>query len=627
MGWTGTIINGVLLGGLYGLFGVGLALVFGVTRIVNIMHGEFIALSAFIALGIAALFPDAHPLLLILPVVVISFALGYALQAVFVNRSMRLPDPLAPLLLTFGLSVIVRNLMIEGFGVNPRHIRAGDFGQLSIDVFGVPVGVLPLVTLALAVGLFVFLQVLLRRTKLGRIVRATADNAEIVRLMGVRPASVYNIVMGLSFALAGVAGLMLALRTTFTPFSGVERLLISFEVVVMGGLGSFWGAMLADRARRRATGRASPQSQFRFSVRQSRLLRFRHAAPERPVWSAAVRKQVVPIATLGVFVALAVAAPWLVGDGGVGLLFEVLLMLAMAQLWNLLAGYTGLVSMGLQCFVGLGGYTTIFAANTLSVSPYWVLPLAPIVCGLIGAASALFLFRLRDAYFSISTWVFAEVVAMLVFIAPGLGHVTGMTLTTARGIDYEIFLLTNFWIAAALAAGVVIGIYALLHSPLGLGMLSVRDDDIAAASVGVNVWRNRFIAYVAAAAGCGLAGGISFMAALFITVTTGFDLNWVVAMIFIVIIGGIGTLEGPIVGTAIYYVLTNVFALSGSWYLVTLGAVAVTAMLVAPRGIWPFVRDRFGIEWLTISRKLADAATPAGAATITPDAATSPERI
>ena len=343
-----------------------------------------------------------------------------------------------------------------------------------------------------------------------------------------------------------------------------------------------------------------------------------------------MKHQLVPIATLGVFVAFAAAAPWLVGDGGIGLLFEVLLMLAMAQLWNLLAGYTGLVSMGLQCFVGLGGYTTIFAANTLSVSPYWVLPLAPIVCGLIGAFSALFLFRLRDAYFSISTWVFAEVVAMLAFIAPGLGHVTGMTLTTARGIDYETFLLANFWIASALAAGVVIGIYALLHSPLGLGMLSVRDDDIAAASIGVNVWRNRFIAYVAAAAGCGLAGGIRFMAALFITVTTGFDLNWVVAMIFIVIIGGIGTLEGPIVGTAygIRELLTNVLALSGSWYLVTLGAAAVTAMLIAPRGIWPFIRDRFGIEWLSISRKLADAATPARAATITPEAATtSPKRI
>jgi branched-chain amino acid transport system permease protein len=242
--WIGTIINGVLLGGLYGLFGVGLALVFGVTRIVNIMHGEFIALSAFIAFGISAVFPNVHPLLLILPVVLISFGLGYALQAIFINRAMRLPDPLAPLLLTFGLSVILRNLMVESFGVSPRRIGQGQFGQLSIDVFGVSIGVLPVVTLTLSIALFLALQFVLRRTEIGRIVRATADNAEVVRLMGVKPSSVYNIVMGLSFALAGIAGLMLALRTTFTPFSGVERLLISFEVVVLGGLGSFWGALL-----------------------------------------------------------------------------------------------------------------------------------------------------------------------------------------------------------------------------------------------------------------------------------------------------------------------------------------------------------------------------------------------
>lgn len=248
MVWLGTIINGILLGGLYGLFGVGLALVFGVTRIVNIMHGEFIAMSAFVALGISALLPGIHPLLLIVPVVVTSFALGYALQAVFINRAMKLPDPLAPLLLTFGLSVIARNLMVEILGVSPRTIRQGDFGQLSIDVFGIPIGVLPVVTLALAVALFLFLQFVLRRTEIGRVIRATADNAEVVRLMGVRPSSIYNIVMGVSFALAGIAGLMLALRTSFTPFSGVERLLISFEVVVLGGLGSFWGAMIGGIA-------------------------------------------------------------------------------------------------------------------------------------------------------------------------------------------------------------------------------------------------------------------------------------------------------------------------------------------------------------------------------------------
>jgi branched-chain amino acid transport system permease protein len=134
--------------------------------------------------------------------------------------------------------------MVELFGVSPRRIGQGDFGRLSIDVFGVSIGALPLVTLALSIALFLALQFVLRRTEIGRIVRATADNAEVVRLMGVKPSSVYNLVMGLSFALAGVAGLMLALRTTFTPFSGVERLLISFEVVVLGGLGSFWGAML-----------------------------------------------------------------------------------------------------------------------------------------------------------------------------------------------------------------------------------------------------------------------------------------------------------------------------------------------------------------------------------------------
>lgn len=246
--WVETIINGILLGGLYGLFGVGLALVFGVTRIVNILHGEFIALSAFIGLGVATAAPDLHPLLLIVPVVMISFVLGFGLQAALINSSMRRADPLAPLLLTFGLSVIVRNLMVELFGVSPRTIRQGEFAQSSIDLFGFHIGLLPLVTFLIAVSLFVLLQFLLWHTQLGRVVRATAEEPEVARLMGIRPNLVYNIVMGLSFALASVAGVLLAMRTPFTPFSGAERLLISFEVVVLGGLGSFWGAMLGGIA-------------------------------------------------------------------------------------------------------------------------------------------------------------------------------------------------------------------------------------------------------------------------------------------------------------------------------------------------------------------------------------------
>jgi branched-chain amino acid transport system permease protein len=195
-----------------------------------------------------------------------------------------------------------------------------------------------------------------------------------------------------------------------------------------------------------------------------------------------MKRPLPPLLTLIVFLAAATIAPWVIGEGGISLLFEVLLMLAMAQLWNLLAGYTGLVSMGLQCFVGLGGYTAIFVSNYFSISPYWALPLAPLVCGLVGAFSAVFLFRLRDAYFSISTWVFAEIVAVLVFMTPGLGHVTGITLETARAIDFDTFLLVNFWLAAAIAGATVLAIYLLMRSRLGLGMTSVRDDEIAATS-------------------------------------------------------------------------------------------------------------------------------------------------
>jgi branched-chain amino acid transport system permease protein len=246
--WVSTIINGAMLGGLYGLFGVGLALVFGVTRIVNIAHGEFIALSAFIGLGMANIFPNLHPVLLVIPAAIVSFALGYLLQALLINRAIKLDDPIAPLLLTFGISVIVRNLMAESFGVSPRMIRHEDFAQSSVDVAGMQLGLLPIVTLFLAVILFLGLEFLLKRTEIGRVVRATADNSRIARLMGVQPTRVYSLVMGLSFALAAVAGVLLSMRTTFTPFSGVERLLISFEVVVLGGLGSFWGAMLGGIA-------------------------------------------------------------------------------------------------------------------------------------------------------------------------------------------------------------------------------------------------------------------------------------------------------------------------------------------------------------------------------------------
>ncbi len=243
MAWIETLLNGVMLGGLYALFGLGLAVVFGVMRVVNLAHGEFVVLAAYFGAFLATMFPGVSPLLLIVPVALAAFAVGYALQATLVNRAVRADDPLTPVLLTFGVSVVLRNLMVEFFGADPRAIDAGALSTGGFDLLGLRIGLYPLIVLVVAVLSFAILQWLLRRTHFGLVARATSDDRRIVRTQGVKPGRVYNIVMGISLVFAAMAGLLLAMRTSFTPFSGVERLLGAFEVVIIGGLGSFWGAL------------------------------------------------------------------------------------------------------------------------------------------------------------------------------------------------------------------------------------------------------------------------------------------------------------------------------------------------------------------------------------------------
>jgi branched-chain amino acid transport system permease protein len=243
MDWISTAVNGALLGGLYGLFGLGLALVFGVMRVVNLAHGEFIVLGAYAGVFLVAALPQVPPWLMVLPVALAGYAAGWALQGGVVNRALKTGDPLTPLMLTFGLSVVLRNGMVQVFGADSRAIDGGVLTSAGVDILGLTVGVYPLAVLALAAALFGGLQWLLRRTEFGRVVRATADAPEVARLMGVAPERVFRRVMGLAIAFAALAGFLLAQRTLFTPFSGVERMLVAFEVVIIGGLGSFWGAL------------------------------------------------------------------------------------------------------------------------------------------------------------------------------------------------------------------------------------------------------------------------------------------------------------------------------------------------------------------------------------------------
>jgi branched-chain amino acid transport system permease protein len=241
MEWANTIVQGVLLGGLYSLFAIGLSLAYGVMRLVNIAHGDFIVLSAYVGL-IVVNAAGVHPFVALPVVVALMFVLGYLVQRGVLNLTLG-PDILPPLLVTFGLSIIIQNVLLEVFSADSKALTIGELETGSIYLGEqLAVGWFPLIVFAVAATMTVGLELLFARTPLGMAFRATSDDQQIAQLMGIRDRHVYGVAMGLSFALMAVGGVFLGIRTTFTPDLGPGYLLYSFEAVVIGGLGSFWGS-------------------------------------------------------------------------------------------------------------------------------------------------------------------------------------------------------------------------------------------------------------------------------------------------------------------------------------------------------------------------------------------------
>lgn len=236
------VVNGLMLGGLYGLFGLGLALAFGIMRIVNIAHGEFVVLAAYLGMTLLTMTPLPLPAVVI-AVAASAFALGWLLQAAVLNRVVG-PNPVPAMIVTIGISIVIRNLLVKLYGADIHSIEVGSIQNMGVSLFGLTIGVLPLLIFATALALFVGVHLLLTHTTLGRAFRAAADDFEILETLGFNRRRVYNAAMGLAVTLSAVAGLLLAMRSSFSPFSGVERLLIAFEVVIIGGLASLRGCFL-----------------------------------------------------------------------------------------------------------------------------------------------------------------------------------------------------------------------------------------------------------------------------------------------------------------------------------------------------------------------------------------------
>jgi branched-chain amino acid transport system permease protein len=240
--WINVILQGVLVGGLYAMFAAGLSLIFGVMRLVNIAHGDLIVLAAYVALVTTETL-GVGPLTSLALVVPLMAVIGYALQRLVLNRTLG-EDLLPPLLVTFGVSVIIQNGLLAVFTADSRKLQAGDIEVATIRVFeGVYVGLLPLLQFAIAVAVIAALQFVFYRTALGRAFRATADSQSVAQLMGLDNRHVFALAMALSLAVVAIAGVFLAVRANFDPAIGPARLIFGFEAVIIGGLGSLWGTL------------------------------------------------------------------------------------------------------------------------------------------------------------------------------------------------------------------------------------------------------------------------------------------------------------------------------------------------------------------------------------------------
>jgi branched-chain amino acid transport system permease protein len=241
--WVDTVLQGLLLGGLYALFATGLSLIFGVMRIVNLAHGDLSILAAFLAVVVVEAL-GWNPFVALILVVPVMVLLGYALQMLVLNRLLG-RGILPPILVTFGFSIIIQNALLETFSADSRRLNPGGIETASLSLgSGLAIGWFPFITLAVAVLILVGLQVVISRLSVGRAFRATSDDQETAELMGIDNRRLYGVAMALSLGIVAVAGVFLGIRTTFTFSSGPDRLLFAFEAVIIGGLGSLWGTLV-----------------------------------------------------------------------------------------------------------------------------------------------------------------------------------------------------------------------------------------------------------------------------------------------------------------------------------------------------------------------------------------------
>jgi len=315
-------------------------------------------------------------------------------------------------------------------------------------------------------------------------------------------------------------------------------------------------------------------------------------------------------ALAGVIVLLAFA-PFVLGSNALNNLIQLYFLVVLAVMWNALAGYGGLVSVGQQAFIGIGAYAVVFLSLQHSLNPYLAMLLATLIGAAVSVPVAAVVLWLRGGAFAIGTWVVAEVFAILVSLDPNpaIGGGTGTSALIPFTLRYtpDQRLHYTYWAALGAAAVLLALLFVVLRSRLGASLQAIRDDEGAAASIGVRVLLGKGILFVIASAGCAAAGAIILAWQLSIEPLgpdSIFGVNWSAKMIFMVLVGGLGTFEGPIIGAILLFLLQTYVSSSGVWYFVVLGGVAIAVALLLPRGIWGTLQERLDVRLLPVGYRL-----------------------
>jgi branched-chain amino acid transport system permease protein len=310
-------------------------------------------------------------------------------------------------------------------------------------------------------------------------------------------------------------------------------------------------------------------------------------------------------------VAVLALGPVLLGENTQNNLIQLYFLMIMAMMWNALAGYGGLVSVGQQGFIGLGAYAAVFFSVQHGLNPYMSMLLGTLVAGAVAIPVAAVVLWLRNGAFAIATWVVAEVFSILVSLDPNpaIGGGTGTSALLPFTLRYDPThrLHYTYWAALGAVAVFLLLLFVLLRSRLGGSLQAIRDDEEAAASVGVRVLFGKGVLFVVAGMGCAAAGTVILawqLSVLPLGPNSIFGINWTARMIFMVLVGGIGTFEGPIIGAVVLYVLQTYVSISGIWYFVMLGGIAIGFALLLPRGIWGTIQDRFNVQLLPVGYRL-----------------------